>query len=390
MAMSSVEPALLEVYKRAEPLFVSGSGCHVVDEEGRAYLDFTAGIAVNALGHADPGLLATAAAALECGLIHVSNLYRTSPGEELARELVARSFADRVFFCNSGAESNEAAIKFARRWAREAGGPDKHEVIALAGSFHGRLMGTLALTDRPAYQAPFQPLMPGAHIVAADLDAVAAAASTGRTAAILVEPVQGEGGVVPLPASLLRGLREIADRCYALLVFDEVQCGLGRTGSLFAYESSGVVPDMLTLAKPLAGGLPMGAVLLTERVAASLKPGDHGTTFGGGPFIAAVALHVLRRVADPAFLATVRENGEFVRGTLTGWIGTGPVRDVRGLGLMWGIELDRPAAPFVSGALEAGLLILSAGERVVRLVPPLVIGRPDLERGLGILREVLA
>lgn len=389
-ATMAAERALLGVYKRAEPVFVSGSGCRLVDDEGRAYLDFTSGIAVNALGYDDPSVAAVAREALATGLIHVSNLYRTRPGEALAAELVERSFADHVFFCNSGGEANEAAIKFARRWARTTGGEAKHEVVALKGSFHGRLMGSLALTDRPSYQAPFQPLMPGAHIVLADLDAVAAVASADRTAAIFVEPVQGEGGVVPLPAELLQGIRQIADRVGALLVFDEVQCGLGRTGTLFAHEAAGVFPDLMTLAKPLAGGLPMGAVLLTSQVANALQPGDHATTFGGGPFVASVALHVLRRVADPALLAKVGADGDFIRQTIGAWIGERSVTALRGAGLMWGVELDQPAAPVVARALEAGLLILTAGERVLRLLPPLVVERGDLQQGLVILHEALA
>ncbi len=385
-----IERALLGVYKRAVPVFVAGRGCRLIDDEGREYLDFVSGIAVNALGYGDAALADAARTALESGLIHVSNLYRTRPGEELAAALAARSFADRVFFCNSGAESNEAAIKFARRWARVEGGPDKHEIIALKGSFHGRLMGSLALTDRPAYQAPFQPLMPGARIVDADVDAVEAASSRERTAAIFVEPIQGEGGVVPLSTAMLNGLREVADRAGALLVFDEVQCGLGRTGTLFAHEPSGAVPDIMTLAKPLAGGLPMGAVLVTERVASAIQPGDHATTFGGGPFVSLIALHVLGRVSDPAFLAKVRDDGEFVRASLETWVGSDGVVGVRGRGLLWGIELDRPAGPLVGRALDAGLLVVTAGERVLRLVPPLVIERDELESGLSILRSVLS
>lgn len=390
MTSVGIERALLGVYKRAVPVFVAGRGCRLIDDEGREYLDFVSGIAVNALGYGDAALADAARTALESGLIHVSNLYRTRPGEELAAALAARSFADRVFFCNSGAESNEAAIKFARRWARVEGGPDKHEIIALKGSFHGRLMGSLALTDRPAYQAPFQPLMPGARIVDADVDAVEAASSRERTAAIFVEPIQGEGGVVPLSTAMLNGLREVADRAGALLVFDEVQCGLGRTGTLFAHEPSGAVPDIMTLAKPLAGGLPMGAVLVTERVASAIQPGDHATTFGGGPFVSLIALHVLGRVSDPAFLAKVRDDGEFVRALLETWVGSDGVVGVRGRGLLWGIELDRPAGPLVGRALDAGLLVVTAGERVLRLVPPLVIERDELESGLSILRSVLS
>lgn len=381
--------ALLGVYRPAAPLFVSGEGSRLVDEEGRSYLDFAAGIAVNALGYGDAGLTTAIVAALEGGIIHTSNLYRTRPNEKLASELVNRSFADHVFFCNSGGEANEAAIKFARRRARERGGAAKHEIVAFRGSFHGRLMGSLALTDRPAYRTPFEPLMPGAHIVDMnDVDAVRAAVSRERTAALFVEPVQGEGGVNVVAAEMLRALRDIAGEADALLVFDEVQCGLGRTGHLFAYEANGVVPDVLTLAKPLAGGLPMGAVLVTADVASFLKPGDHATTFGGGALVASAALEVVRRIADPDLLSHVRDMGERIEQTVRGWAAPGIV-DVRGRGLMWGIELDRPAGPVVAAALERGLLVITAGEKVLRIVPPLVITRDDVDAGLAILRESL-
>jgi acetylornithine/N-succinyldiaminopimelate aminotransferase len=381
--------ALLGVYRPAAPVFVAGRGCRLIDDAGREYLDFAAGIAVNALGYGDAGIRSAVGRALEAGLVHTSNLFQTEPAERLAAELTARSFADRVFFCNSGAEANEGAIKFARRWARGAGGAGKYEVVGLRGSFHGRLMGTLAVTDRPAFREPFEPVMPGARIIDPDDEAaVAAAIDPGRTAAVLVEPVQGEGGVRPLPAETLRRLRERADAAGALLIFDEVQCGLGRTGRLFAYEAAGVVPDMLTLAKPLAGGLPMGAILLSERVAAAIQPGDHATTFGGGPLVATVALEVLERVAQPSFLAHVREMGRHLEAIVRGWNGLG-VRDVRGRGLMWGLVLDRPAAPVVDAALGAGLLVITAGERVIRLLPPLVIGREELEDGLNRLHGAL-
>ncbi len=388
-ATRAATSALLGVYKRAQPLFVSGRGCYLMDDAGRSWLDLTSGIGVNAFGYGNAGIEAAIQEALEAGLIHVSNLFRTRPGEELADELVARSFADHVFFCNSGGESIEAAIKFARRHARGVGGAAKHEIVSLKGSFHGRLFGSLAITDRPAYQAPFEPLMPGAHIVPATLDDVGAAVSAERTAAIVVEPVQGEGGVVPLPAELLRGLRAIADAANALLVFDEVQCGLGRTGHLFAYQATGVTPDILTLAKPLAGGLPMGAVLLTEEVAASLKPGDHATTFGGGPLVAQVALSVIRRVAQPAFLESVRARGAQIRAAAAAWQAEGRIVQGRGAGLMWGLELDAPASPVVARALDAGVLALTAGERVVRLLPPLVIAAAELAEGLDILSAAI-
>jgi len=260
--------ALLGVYRPAGPVFTGGEGSHLVAEDGARYLDFTSGIAVNALGYGDPDVAAAIRAALDAGVIHTSNLFRTRPAQELAEWLAAHSFADRVFFCNSGAEANEGAIKFARRWAREGGGERRHEVLAFRGGFHGRTMGALAATDRPAYQEPFRPLMPGVHFCeVGDVDGVAERLRTGAVAAVMVEPIQAEGGVLPVPASFLRALRVLCDEAGALLVFDEVQVGLGRTGRLWAHEAAGVTPDLLTLAKPLAGGLPMGAVLLTGRVA---------------------------------------------------------------------------------------------------------------------------
>ncbi len=382
--------ALLAVYCPATPLFVAGSGCTLIDEEGKAYLDFTSGIGVNAFGYGDAGIAAALSTALASGIIHTSNLFRTAPAARLAAELVERSFAERVFFCNSGAEANEGAIKFARRWARTVGDERKHQIVALNGSFHGRLFGSLAITDRPSFQAPFEPLMPGARLVDAhDLEAVRAAVSAETTAAIIAEPIQGEGGVQPLAVATLEALRSVADESNALLIFDEVQCGLGRTGRLFAYQSTGVVPDILTLAKPLAGGLPMGAVLVADRIASAIQPGDHATTFGGGPVVSTVALHVVQRIAEPAFLARVRSLGERIRETASSWTENEVVRAVRGVGLMWGIELSVPAAPVVARSLEAGLLVLTAGEHVLRLLPPLTIEPDELDRGLATLGEVL-
>lgn len=382
--------ALLGVYRPVGPTFVGGRGSRLVGDDGREYLDFTSGIGVNALGYGDATISRTIAAALTSGVIHTSNLFRTRPAEELAKELVARSFAERVFFCNSGAEANEAAFKFARRWARERGGAEKHEIVALRGSFHGRLFGSLAATDRPAYQEPFTPLMPGVRFIPPGDEAVAREAITlERTAAVIVEPVQGEGGVRPLDPEYLRFLRALTNEAGAALIFDEVQCGLGRTGRLFAHEEAGVTPDIMTLAKPLAGGLPMGAVLVSGRIAEAIRPGDHATTFGGGPLVSSVALTVVRRIAEPAFLEAVRKRGERVREVLEPRAGRGRIVDVRGRGLMWGIELDGPAAPVVSAALERGLLITTAGERVIRLLPPLTIEPEELEEGLAVLVEVL-
>jgi predicted acetylornithine/succinylornithine family transaminase len=378
--------ALLDVYARIGPLFVAGEGAELVSQDGTRYLDFVAGIGVNALGYNHPVVRAAIERALGAGIIHVSNLYRTEPGERLAAELVARSFADRAFFCNSGAEANEAAFKFARKWS------GKSEIVAFSGSFHGRLFATLAATDRPDYRKPFEPLVPGIRIVPREeWAAVDHAISASRTAAVIVEPVQGEGGIHPLDAEWLGFVRELCDSRGVAVIFDEVQCGLGRTGTLFAYEQTGVVPDILTLAKPLAGGLPMGAVLVTSAVAAALKPGDHATTFGGGPLVAGVALDVIRTIADPAFLDDVRRKGEWLGARLVQLAARCPrVRDVRGRGLLWGLELGEPAAPAVGAARERGLLVLTAGPQVIRLIPPLVITPEELERGVAILEQVLA
>lgn len=385
------ESSLLGVYRQPAPVFVEGRGSRVYDAEGHAYLDFISGIGVNAFGYGDPGIAEAVQSVLETGLIHTSNLFRTAPAERLAAELTRLSFADRVFFCNSGGEAVEAAFKFARRRARESGDVAKTEFVALHGSFHGRLFGSLAATDRPAYRAPFEPLMPGVRFISVgDVDAAAAVISRERTAGIIVEPVQGEGGVRPIPPEFLAALRALADRADAVLIFDEVQCGLGRTGHLFAYEAAGVVPDIVTLAKPLAGGLPMGAVLMTDAVASAVRPGDHGTTFGGGPVVSTVALEVLRRVSAPEFLADVRRKGEIVARTLRSLVDRGAALEVRGTGLMWGLELTVPAAPHVAQAFEAGLLLGTAGERVIRLLPPLTITDVELTAGLAILEEVLA
>jgi predicted acetylornithine/succinylornithine family transaminase len=385
------EEALLPVYRRLPLEIARGEGVYVYDPDGRAYLDFVSGIAVNGLGYGDAGIRAAIEGALSSGVLHASNLYHTAPARALATELAQRSFASKVFFCNSGAEANEGAFKFARRWALAHGGPGKHEIIALRGSFHGRLFASLAATDRPTYRAPFRPLAGGVGIVERDLSAIDIALNAETVAALIVEPVQGEGGVRVLEGDFLRAIRDITRARGIALIFDEVQCGLGRTGHLFAYERSGVAPDMLTLAKPLAGGLPMGAVLLSEEIAAAVRPGDHATTFGGGPLVASVALHVLGRVSDPALLAGIRDRGKWLGHELNA-IGarTGRVRAVRGTGYMWGVDVTIPASEVVASALEEGLLVCTAGEHTVRLLPPLVATRDDLAHGLGILERTLA
>jgi predicted acetylornithine/succinylornithine family transaminase len=388
LSIAAQTSALLGNYKRAPSELVDGDGVYLTDADGKRYLDFVSGIAVNALGYGDAGLRQALHAAAD-GLIHTSNLYATAPGEQLAASLVEKSFADKVFFCNSGAEANEGAFKFARRWARTKGDA-KHEIVSLRGAFHGRLFGTLAATDRPSYRVPFRPLAPGISVVERDIDDIAIALDRDTAAALILEPVQGEGGVRVLDAGFVRELRALTKERDVLLVFDEIQCGLGRTGTVFAYEHFGIEPDMLTLAKPLAGGLPMAAVLMTDEIASTIKPGDHGTTFGGGPFVASVANHVLERLSDPVLLGRVKTNGA--------WLGeelneiahrTGRIRAVRGLGYMWGIDVMGTASHVVTEAYNAGLLTCSAGEYTVRLLPPLVMSRDELKLGLGILEEVL-
>lgn len=388
MSIAPMTEALLGNYKRAPVSFVAGDGVHLIDADGNRYLDFVSGIAVNALGYGDPGLRAAMQQAAE-GLIHVSNLFASEPGERLAAALVEKSFASKVFFCNSGGEANEAAFKFARRWGRSLH-ETKHEIVALRGAFHGRLFGTLAATDRPSYRAPFRPLAPGIFIVERDIEDLAVALDAETTAAVILEPIQGEGGVRVLDAGFVREVRALTRERDVALILDEIQCGLGRTGTLFAYEQFGIEPDILTLAKPIAGGLPMGAVLMTEAIASTIKPGDHGTTFGGGPFLASVANYVLERLSDPALLSSVERNGAWFGAQLNELAArTGRIRAVRGLGYMWGIDVMGTASHVVNEALSAGLLVCSAGEYTVRILPPLVASRDDLAAGLRILDEIL-
>ncbi len=383
--------ALLPVYPRFPIEVVRGEGVRLFDADGRNYLDFTSGIGVNALGYADAGIGAAVRGALESGVLHTSNLFHTAPARALAEALVARSFASSVFFCNSGAEANEGAFKFVRRWARDEGGGDKHEIVALRGGFHGRLFATLAATDRPHYRAPFRPLASGISIAERDLGELSRLLDRRTVAAVIVEPVQGEGGVRVLEPAFLSGLRELTRQRNVALIFDEVQCGLGRTGWLFAYERANVVPDVVTLAKPLAGGLPMGAVLVSREIAATVQVGDHGTTFGGGPFVAAVAKHVFDRLSDPALLARVRENGAWLGESLRALAQRrSEIRAVRGAGYLWGIDVTRPAGEIVANAREAGLLLLTAGDYTVRLLPPLIATREELARGLEHLEGALS
>lgn len=378
---------VLGTYVRAPFVLDRGEGMWVYDGDGRAYLDFGAGISVNNLGHCDPGIVA-AISEQAAQLSHTCNLYHTAPQAELAEALCQTSFADKVYFANSGAEAIEAAIKFARKFALVNHGPGKTGIVAFQGAFHGRTAGALALTPKERYQAPFRPLMPGvSYAPFNDCDAALAAIGP-ETCAVFVEPIQGEGGIHPADPVFLRVLRDACDRVGALLVFDEIQCGVGRTGTLWAYEQTGVPPDMLTAAKALGGGLPIGVTLLTDRVAAALEPGDHGSTFAGGPVVCRAALAVLARASDPALLEHVRDMGaRLVEGLHA--LESPHIRAVRGHGLMIGVELDIEAGPVIAAGWARGVLMLNAGTHVLRLLPPLIVQPEHIDQMLSALGDIL-
>jgi predicted acetylornithine/succinylornithine family transaminase len=373
MTQATSPQYVLPTYARLDVTFVDGDGAWLTDVNGKRYLDCFAGIAVVGLGHRHPAPLAAAHAQLE-RLWHVSNLYWTEPMQELAGKLSDRFGGAQSFFCNSGAESIEAALK----WAKKATG--RTEIVALEGSFHGRTLGALSVTGQPAKRAAFEPLVPGA--VFATPQTLAQHVGP-QTAAILLEPVQGEGGVHPLAPEVLAQARALADEHGALLILDEVQTGVGRSGAFFAWQTYGVRPDAVTLAKGLANGLPIGALLVADDAPTGFEPGDHASTFGGNPVACAAACAVLDTV-DDALLAHVRE--------LAGLLAEGLARfgEVRGLGLLLAVELDRPAAPVVEAALEHGLVIGSAGEQTLRLTPPLTLSAAEAALAIDLLTEVLA
>ncbi|MDF1613825.1 acetylornithine transaminase [Desulfurivibrio dismutans] len=381
---------LMNTYGRLPVTMVRGSGCTLHDADGREYLDFVAGIAVCNLGHCHPAVSAAVREQVE-KLVHVSNLYHTVPQIKLAEKLCAHSFADRVFFCNSGAEANEAALKLARK----ASGEGKYEIISLTGSFHGRTLATVAATGQSKFHEGFEPLPAGfLHAPFGDLEGLERLVGP-RTCAVLCEPLQGEGGVRPLAPEYLRGIRELCDRHGLLLIFDEVQVGMGRTGSLLAYEQLGVVPDIITLAKGLANGLPMGAMLAKEDVAAAFTPGTHASTFGGNPVAAAAALAVLDTMLAPDFLAAVREKGAYLAAGLNELVRRYPDRlqEVRGMGLIQGLVLReefRDQGPaMVQKLFEQGLLLNFAGNTALRFIPPLVVSRAEIDRALELVADAI-
>jgi predicted acetylornithine/succinylornithine family transaminase len=381
---------VLQTYLRPDFVFDQGDGVWLTDATGRRYLDAGSGIAVNALGYRHPAIIEAIQQAAT-GLLHVSNLYHTAPQARLARNLVESCFADRVFFSNSGAEANEGAIKFARKFARANGHPAKSGLVAFTGSFHGRTMGALALTATEKYRQPFEPLI--GEVAFAEFNNLDSArrAITAHTCGVMVEPVQGEGGVTPATPEFLAGLRALCDEVGALLIFDEVQCGMGRTGTLWAHEGYGVSPDIMTLAKPLAGGLPMGAILLTQQVADTIVPGDHASTFAGGPLIASVAEAVFGEINRSEFLGQVRANSLYLETQLREMAAASPlISGVRGKGMMWGLISVPPALDIVAEARNHGLIILNAGPNVVRLLPPLIINQDEIDILIDKLADTLA
>jgi len=379
-------------YRQAPIVMARGEGCTLYDVDGRRYLDMTAGIAVCVLGHGHPGL-ADAIAAQARRLLHVSNLYYSDAQLQLAEALSRRAFAGRVFFCNSGTEANEAALKLARRYQIVTRGqPERTEIVAFDNSFHGRTLGSLSVTGQPKYRDGFGPLVtPVRFLPFGDL-AAARAAITDRTAAVIVEPIQAEGGINLPPAGYLQELRRACTDAGAVLIFDEIQTGTGRTGTFYAFEGEGVVPDVVTLAKGMAGGVPIGAMLANEEIARGFEPGTHASTFGGNPFATAAALYVQQAIDELGLLEHCREMGGHLGSALLRLAERRRprTRGARGRGLLQGLIIDGDPADVVARARAAGLLVSLAGSNVVRLVPPLIVGKAEIDEAIEILDRVLS
>ncbi|MEC3861995.1 aspartate aminotransferase family protein [Mesobacterium sp. TK19101] len=366
--------SVLPTYSRAPLHFVKGEGCWLIEEDGRRFLDMGAGIAVNCLGHAHPALVAALTEQAN-KIWHLSNLYEIPQQQELADKLVAATFADTVFFTNSGTESCELAVKMARKYWYEKGQPEKTDIVTFTGSFHGRSSAGIAAAGSEKMIKGFGPILPGfIHVDWADHDALTAAI-TDTVGAILIEPVQGEGGIRPLPDQCLKGLRDLCDEKGILLILDEVQCGMGRTGKLFAHEWAGVEPDIMMVAKGIGGGFPLGAVLATEEAASGMTVGTHGSTYGGNPLACAVGSAVMDHVADPNFLAQVNRVAGTLRQRLEGLVAAHPdvFEEVRGSGLMLGLKCRKPNADVVKVGYAVELITVPAADNVIRLLPPLTL-----------------
>jgi len=383
------DSVLFETYGRRPLTLVKGQGCEVWDEAGNRYLDFVGGIAVCALGHSSP-LVTRILEEQSRTLVHVSNLYYTIPQIDLARMLVENSFADRVFFCNSGAEANEAAIKLARRFSYETHGEGRHTIVCMENSFHGRTMGTLSATGQEKVRKGYAPLLETFKFVPFnDLERLAAAVDE-STCAVMLEPIQGEGGVVVPDEGYLAGVERLCRERGVLLILDEVQVGMGRTGRLFAHEHFGITPDIMTLAKALGNGLPIGAMLSVERLAGAFSPGSHATTFGGTPLVTAVAKGVLTSLLEDGWIENARRMGDYFKRGLEGLKEEhGCVQGVRGRGLILGLVLDQPAGSLVDACRREGFLINCTQDRVLRFIPPLIITRGEIDQMLECLHKVL-
>jgi acetylornithine/N-succinyldiaminopimelate aminotransferase len=384
----SAEQYLMDTYTRQPISIVRGRGTKVYDLEGREYIDFVGGIAVNSLGHGHPDLV-LAIQKQAAQLIHTSNLYYTEPQVKLAQVLVDHSFADKAFFCNSGAEANEAAIKLARRYSHDKYGAGRFEIITMKQSFHGRTMATLTATGQEKVQKGYEPLLPGFSHVTFNHLAELEQAINHKTAAVMLEPIQGEGGVHIADRDYLKAVRELCTQKDILLIFDEVQTGMGRTGTLFAYEQLGVQPDVMTLAKGMGGGMPIGACLAKDAVAKAFGPGSHASTFGGNPLACAAALAVFRVLLEGPVLEQARRMGDYLgKGLSECKERHHVVRDVRGLGLLQGVEVEMDAKRVVSDCLRRGILINATGDHVLRFVPPLIITQTEIDRLLEVLSQI--
>jgi acetylornithine aminotransferase len=380
---------MFQTYGRFPITLVRGEGCRVWDENGKEYLDFVGGIAVCALGHSSP-IVTKALEEQSRVLVHVSNLYYTVPQGRLAKLLVENSFADRVFFCNSGAEANEAALKLARRFSSEKYGEKRHMIISMENSFHGRTMATLSATGQEKIKMGYDPLLEGFKFIPFnDLSSLEQAADE-SVCAVILEPIQGEGGVICPEQGYLEGVRKICDERDLLLIFDEVQAGMGRTGKLFAYENFGVTPHIMTLAKALGNGLPIGAMLSTDMLSSTFSPGSHATTFGGTPLVTAVAEAVLKSLLDDGWIDNCGRTGEYFGVRLEGLKKKHDlIKDVRGFGLIIGMELEREGAPIVNACMEKGFLINCTQERVLRFLPPLIVGTEEIDLLVDALDEII-
>ncbi|MDO8684851.1 MAG: acetylornithine transaminase [Armatimonadota bacterium] len=382
---------VMSTYGRLPVVFVRGQGVEVWDAQGKRYLDFLAGLAVNGLGHCHPAVVN--AIREQAGvLMHTCNLYHTEPQPRLAKMLVEWSEMDKVFFCNSGTEANEAAIKLARKWGKLKGSDAKFEIVTALESFHGRTMGSITATGQPKYQKAFEPLVPGfKYTLFNDIDALRSAVSN-MTCAVMLEPIQGESGVYPATKEYLNAARQICDEVGALLIFDEVQTGLGRTGKMFAYEHYGVAPDVMTLAKTLGGGFPIGACLARGEAANVFQPGDHAATFGGNPLACAAGIAAITALHEEELVENARDMGEYFASKLRAFKNKREdVLEVRGIGLMLAIEFSAPIAKtIVSNCLEMGLIANAIRDTIIRFLPPLVVTRKQVDEAMGILEEAAA